>query len=113
MITVLAFEFRRALRRRLTILVPIVPIALAAYAAIAHWRGHAVQTLTPWMVILTASLLVFGQAILSDREGRFDTALRVAPVPRWFPIARRAFLLATPFALQFVLCKALFRLIGL
>jgi hypothetical protein len=113
MITVIVSEIRRAFRRRLTILIPVVPVALVAYAEIARWRHHSMLSLTPLLVILTASLLMFGQAILSDREGRFDVALRVAPIPGWFPTARRALLLAIPFILQFLLCRGLFRLVGL
>ena len=110
---VIAFEVRRALRRRSTVLVILVPVMLVVYAEIARWRGHPMRSLTPLLVILTASLLIFGQAILSDREGRLDAALRVVPMPGWFASIRRALMLALPFILQFLLCRAMFRLVGL
>jgi hypothetical protein len=113
MIAVIAFEVRRALRRRSTILIPLVPAVSVVYAEIARWRGHPMRSLTPLLVILTASLVIFGQAILSDREGRFDAALRVAPMPAWFPTARRALLLVIPLILQMVMFRLLAGLLKL
>ena len=113
MISVIAFEVRRAMRRRLTVLVVLVPLVLISYAAIGKWTGHPMRSLTPALVILTSSLVLFGQALLSDREGRFEAALATAPLPRRFPLARRALLLIIPMALQAAGFAGLTRLVGL
>jgi hypothetical protein len=113
MIMVMAFEIRRALRRRLTILILLVPAVTVIYAEVARWRGCHMCPLTPPLVTLTASLFILAQAILSDRDGRFESMIRSAPVPAWFPPARRLLLLVIPLAAQLLLCRVLFRVFGL
>ncbi|MDO8589047.1 MAG: hypothetical protein Q7T82_18625 [Armatimonadota bacterium] len=113
MISVIAFEVRRAMRRRLTVLVILVPLVLIVYAAVGKWTGHPPRPLTPALVILTSSLVVFGQALLSDREGGFDAALVTAPLPRKFLLIRQGLLLALPIVLQWAVYRALAGLLGL
>lgn len=112
MIGLIGFELRRAWRRRLTILLLVVPAALVAYALIGKWTGRPMCPLTPWLVTATSSILLFGQALLSDREGGVDAILVAAPLPRWFAPVRQGMLLVGPFVAQMAVYTGLARLLG-
>jgi len=109
MIGVLAFEARRMWRRRLSLLIVVVPVFLTICAAIAKWIECPLSTSGAELAMLAASFVVFAQAALSDREGRFDAALATSRMSRRFPMFRRALLLAVPFGLQslvYLICLA-------
>ncbi|MDO8683720.1 MAG: hypothetical protein Q7N50_09595 [Armatimonadota bacterium] len=100
MITILAFEARRAFRRRLSLLAPIIPILLIIWGLVGKWLGHPLPGSMAALIMFKASLIIFIQAGLSDREGRWALAFITAPRSRSFRISRRVLLLAIPFAFQ-------------
>ena len=109
MASIIAFEVRRALRRRLSLLIPGVPVVLLVLAAFG-WRVAGVTAL---LLILLSSAIVFLQTYLSDREGNLDAALASAPLHPRFPTARRILLLVGPLVAQLFLYFAGLRLLGL
>jgi hypothetical protein len=113
MITLIAFDARRALRRRLSILLVAVPALLVIATAISHWAHRSFPGAAALVILLLSSLVIFTQDFLSDRAGKLELAISTSPIPRWLPPVRLAVLLVVPFSLQFAFMSVLLKLFGL
>ena len=113
MMTLILSDIRRIFRRRLSRLIPIVPLLLLIWAAVARWTHSSLPRSVAVASILASAFAVFAQMLLSDREGRLELSLACAPAPGWLIMARRFLLLAIPFAAQFLLLRLLLGLFRL
>lgn len=113
MITLAALDIRRLCRRRLSLLLLVVPVALVLGAVVLKMLGRTFPSHVIWLCVITSSLLIFCQAALSDREGRLDLALVTARVSPRLPLLRRAFLLVVPAAFQFAVYSLLAAVFGI